>query len=136
MEKSEYERIYVIKYDFYPGFAGKYSDSPKCEKMSRYFGEFERDEFLKKYLSLKNSKFNGVNIDNIVCYTAILEKINDMDKIMRITNAPLLRLSYEESLKTPEILIDKLEEFIGRKLSPEKRKQAIKFIKPGYRKIK
>jgi len=82
MEKNKHKRIYVIEYDFYIGVGGKYSDPPKCEKNVCYFDKFQRDEFLKKYLSLKNSKTYGINIDNIKCYTAILEEIENMDKVI------------------------------------------------------
>jgi len=64
-----------------------------------------------------------------------LHLVNEMNKVLRYADKKLL-LSYEESLKRPENLIEQLETFIGKKLSKDKREQAIKFIKPGYRKIK
>lgn len=68
-------------------------------------------------------------------WTRNLYLINEIEKVLNLVNSPTLYISYEESLKDPEGLIDKLEKFTKIELSPEKRKEALEFIKPGYRKL-
>lgn len=65
-----------------------------------------------------------------------LHLIKNMDRVVKYSNAPLLRISYEESLKDPKGLVEKMEKFIGIKLDEKTKEKAIKFISPGYKSVK
>ncbi len=75
-------RIYVIKYKLYKGFSGKYELNPESEIITLYYDKFQRDEFIKKYLKLTSSVKKDIYYDNVKCYTALLEEIEDMESII------------------------------------------------------
>ena len=76
-------RVYVIEYDIYESSGGsfKYAANPKKEKVTVFFPKTERDRFIQQYLELTKSE-KDLYIDNIKCYTAILEEITNMKNII------------------------------------------------------
>lgn len=77
-------RIYVIEFDLFLPAGGvfKYAIEPKSEHRVEYFGVRERDNFIERYEYLSSSE-NSLYYDNIICYTAILEVIPNMEDIIK-----------------------------------------------------
>lgn len=78
--KDSNERVYLIKYKIYNACGGsfKYAMNPQYEERKEYFSRLERDEFIKKYIHLKE-KDKEMYIDNIECYFAELKSISDYE---------------------------------------------------------
>lgn len=76
------KRIYVIEWDLYEAQGGtfKYSLNPILHREQECFDKTERDKFIQKYLYLSEKCY--MYVDNIQCYVADLEPIEDMQSII------------------------------------------------------
>lgn len=77
------KRVYAIEFNLYESKGGsfKYAFNPKYERKIEYFDKTERDKFINRYLSLIEPN-KDLYIDNIKCYVADLNPIEDMESVI------------------------------------------------------
>ena len=78
------DRLYIIKYKIYEAQGGsfKYATNPKYEERILVYKKEDRDEWIKKYLSLTSPE-KELYIEDVVCYyTDTFNKIKDMNAVI------------------------------------------------------
>jgi len=76
------KRLYILEYDFYPSYSGKYGNT-SSESRQEIFQFSERQQFIERYKKLVEDNYYS-NFDNIKTYYVdygsfeITDKMNDI----------------------------------------------------------